>query len=55
MCVEVITSPFGMRIGSGTATTCLLVHGLVLVKKFPVVPESAHAGSLVISNKLTLG
>ena len=53
--VEVITSPFGMRIGKGTATICLLVHGLVLVRKFPVVPESAQADSVTFATKLTLG
>ena len=53
--MDVITSPFGMRIGKGTATICLLVHGLVLVRKFPVVPESAQADSVTFATKLTLG
>ena len=51
VCVDVMTSPFGMRIGSGTTTVCLLVQGLVVVKKFPVVPESAHAESRAFSTK----
>ena len=52
--VEVITFPLGIWIGKGTATDRLLVHGLVLVNKFPVVPESTHANS-VVATKLTLG
>ena len=53
--VEVITSPLGILIGRGTATICLLVHGLESVRKFPVVPESAQADSDTFSTKLTLG
>ena len=53
--VEVMTSPLGILIGRGTATICLLVHGLVLVRKFPVVPESAQADSVTFVTKLTLG
>ena len=52
--VDVITSPFGIRIGRGTATICLFVHGLVLVRKFPVVLESAQAESVIRSTKFTL-
>ena len=53
MWVENMTSPLGMRIGRGAVTERLLVHGLVLVRKFPVVPESTHANS-VVATKLTL-
>ena len=53
--VEVITSPLGILIGRGTATICLLVHGLESVRKFPVVPESAKADSVTFATKLTLG
>ena len=52
--VENIISPLGIRIGRGSAAGRLSVHGLVAVRKFPVVPESTHANS-VVATKLTLG
>ena len=54
MWIENIISPLGMRIGRGSAVGRLSVHGLVAVRKFPVVPESTHANS-VVATKLTLG
>ena len=35
---EVIISPSGIWIGSGTAAICLSTNGTSLVRKFPVVP-----------------
>ena len=40
---EVIISPSGIWIRSGTAYICLLTHGALVVRKFPVVPELMQA------------
>ena len=54
MCVDVIISPFGMRMGSGLVASCFLSHGDSRIRSCPFVAVSDTSSLSTVCKSLGL-